>query len=110
MFLKMRKPGVVASYLHRQLNQAESSEEVALQRQVTEDLEEIVAISGKGYFGTLPCWDPSGSVGTSLPVHNQPVVRPNRSARGRQSLVRTGMREVFVGRRGRRPLIHDDAL
>ena len=61
MVLRIRKPGIAASFLHRQLNQVASSQEATLQRNVNRNLKDIKAISGKkNSFGTPPvgsvCW------------------------------------------------------
>lgn len=60
--LKMKKPGLAATFLHRQLNKAASEEDAALRRQVHEDLWEIAAIGGRNSFPTLSGCDPSPSV------------------------------------------------
>ena len=65
--LKMKKSGLAAAYLHRQLNKAASEEDAALHRQVHEDLKEIPSVNGKNSFPNLPAWEPSASRGSGLP-------------------------------------------
>lgn len=50
MVLKPKKPGIAASYIHRQLKTATSSEEAALQKCIHEDLKMIVVV------GILLCY------------------------------------------------------
>ena len=84
--LEMKKPGLAAAYLHRQLNKVASQEDAALHRQVHEDLKEIMSVNGKNSFPTLPAWDPFASRSSGLPEQNPPAARSGRSVRGRQSL------------------------
>ena len=48
--LEMKKPGLAAAYLHRQLNKVASQEDAALHRQIYEDLKEITSVNGKAVF------------------------------------------------------------
>ena len=46
----MKKSGLAAAYLHRQMNKAASEEDAALHRQVHEDIKEITSVNGKTVF------------------------------------------------------------
>ena len=88
--LQLKKPGMAATYLYRQLNNEASSERAAIQKLVNEDLKEIAAISGKNSFATLHGWDISASVGSGVPTAPQSALQSvsrssSRSERGRHS-------------------------
>lgn len=56
MVLEMKKSGMAAPYLHRQLNRVASLEEATLQKKIHEDLKETTAVSGKIVLvGALRC-------------------------------------------------------
>ena len=84
--LEMKKPGLAAAYLHRQLNKEASEEDAVLHRQVHKDIKEITSVNGKNSFPTLPAWDPSASRSSGLPEYNPLAARSGRSVRGRRSL------------------------